>query len=163
MNSKPRWFYYILLNIIVSAIVTLTVVLLYDNYKGTQINSAIIATLPTLPQITQSDPVDLSQVNLEIISVIGSGVVVTEVVVIQNKGDDPVTLTNWTLNNGSRTVFIFPQVKMFKDGMLQIHSVAGANTAVDLYLGMTEPAWQSGDVASIVDTQGNLVTTYLIP
>ncbi|MFC2064669.1 lamin tail domain-containing protein [Chloroflexota bacterium] len=160
MNSKPRWFYYILLNIIVSAVVTLTVVLLYDNYKGAQVNSAIIAT-PS--QVSQSVPVILSQVNLEIISVIGSGVVVTEVVVIQNKGDDAVTLTGWTLMNGSRSVYVFPQVKMFKDGMLQVHSVAGANTAVDLYLGRTEPAWQSGDVASIVDTQGNLVTTYLIP
>jgi len=160
MKSKPRWFYYILLNIIVSAVVTLTVLYFYDNYRGAQVSSPIIATLP---QVSQSVPVDLSQVNLEIISVIGSGLVVTEVVVIQNKGDEAVTLTNWALINGSRTIFTFPQVKMFKDGMLQVHSAAGANTAVDLYLGRTEPAWQSGDVASIVDTQGNLVTTYLIP
>ena len=161
MKSKPRWFYYILLNIIVSAVVTLTVLYFYDNYRGTQVSSPIIATLPS--QVSQSVPVDLSQVDLEIISVIGSGLVVTEVVVIQSKGDEAVTLTNWALINGSRTIFTFPQVKMFKDGMLQVHSAAGANTAVDLYLGRTEPAWQSGDVASIDDTQGNLVTTYLIP
>jgi hypothetical protein len=160
MKSNTRWFYYILLNIIVSAVVTLTVLYLYDHYKGSQVSSPIIATLP---QVSSSEPVDLSQVDMEIVSVIGSGVVVTEVMVIRNNGEDAVTLTDWKLMNGSKTIFTFPQVKMFKDGMLQVHSIAGANTAVDLFLGRTEPAWSSGDVASIVDTQGNLAATYVIP
>jgi len=160
MKSNTRWFWYILLNIIVSAVVTLTVLYLYDQYKGSQANSPVIATLP---QVSSSEPLDLGQVDIGIVSVIGPGVVATEVIVIRNNGADAVTLTNWTLMNGSKTIFTFPQVKMFKDGTLQVHSVAGANTAVDLFLGRTEPAWISGDVASIVDTQGNLVATYVIP
>ncbi|MFN2216333.1 MAG: lamin tail domain-containing protein [Anaerolineales bacterium] len=160
MKSNTRWFWYIMLNIVVSAVVTLTVLYFYDHYKGTQSVSSII---PTIQQVSSAEPVDLSNVNLEIVSVIGSDVVATEVVVIRNNGDDAVTLTNWSLMNGNKTIFTFPQVKMFKDGMLQIHSIAGANTAVDLYLGRTEPAWSTGDVASIVDTQGNPVATYVIP
>ena len=160
MKSRTRWFYYILLNIIVSAAVTGTVIYLYDHYKGLQINPPITTALP---QVTQSEPQNLGDVNLEIVSVIGSGVVVTEVVVIRNIGADAVTLTNWTLKNGQKAMFTFPQLKIFKDGILQVHSNAGANTAVDLYWGRTEPAWSSGDVASLYDSQGNLVASYLIP
>lgn len=159
MRSRSHWFTFILLNIIVSATVTGAVLYYYDHYKQAQVNPTSASVLPT----TLAAQVDYGDVKLEIISVIGAGVAGTEVTVLQNKGEDAVLLTNWILRNGEGTSFTFPQVKMFKDGIVQVHTTAGVDTPVDLYWGRTQPAWRSGDVASLFDTQGNLRATYIIP
>jgi len=160
MKSRSRWFYFIILNIIVSATVTFAVLYYYDHYY----NSTPMPTLGVLnPAPTSVAQVDLGDVQMEIVSVIGVGVPETEIVVIQNKGEDAVLLTGWILRNGEGTSFTFPQVKMFKDGIVQVHTSAGANSPVDLYWGRTQSAWRSGDVASLFDTQGNLRATYVIP
>lgn len=160
MKPRSRWFYFIILNIIVSATVTFAVLYYYDHYY----NSTPLPTLGvTNPSPTSVAQVDLGDVQMEIISVIGVGVPETEIAVLQNKGEEAVLLTGWILRNGEGTSFTFPQVKMFKDGIVQVHTSAGANSPVDLYWGRTQAAWKSGDVASLFDTQGNLRATYVIP
>jgi hypothetical protein len=159
MRSRSRWFTFILLNIIVSATVTGAVLYYYDHYKQAQVNPVTVSVLPTELAVQ----VNYGDVKLEIVSVIGAGVADTEIAVLQNKGEDAVLLTNWILRNGEGSAFTFPQVKMFKDGIVQVHTNAGTNTPVDLYWGRTQPAWHSGDVASLFDTQGNLRATYVIP
>lgn len=155
-----HWFYFIILNIIVSATVTFAVLYYYDHiYKSLPLPS-LSASIPSPTSVEQ---VNLGDVQLEIVSVIGSGVAETEIAVLQNKGEDAVLLTNWILRNGEGTFYTFPQVKMFKDGVVQVHTSAGADSAVDLYWGRTQPVWHSGDVASLFDTQGNLRATYIIP
>jgi hypothetical protein len=162
MKSRPRssrWFYYILLNIIISASVTATVLFFYDHYqRSLESPVAILATPDT--QVQTAGNADLK---LVIVSVIGAGVAENEIAVIQNEGEDSVLLTGWILRNGDGTAYTFPQVKMFKDGIVQVHTAAGANTPVDLYWGRDQPAWRSGDTASLFDTQGALRATYLIP
>lgn len=160
MKSRSRWFTYILLNIIISAAVTGSVLYLYDRYQRSQ-TEPVIATLIVQP--SPGVPSNYGNLQLEITSVIGAGVAGTEVVVIQNKGADSILLTDWTLRNGEGTFFTFPQVNLFKDGTVQVHTSAGANTPVDLYWGRTQSTWHSGDVASLFDTQGNLRATYGIP
>jgi len=160
MKSRTRWFYFIILNIIVSATVTFAVLYYYDHYY----NSSPMPTLGVLnPSPTSVPQVDLGDVQMEIVSVIGVGVPETEIAVIQNKGEDAVLLTGWILRNGEGTAFTFPQVKMFKDGIVQVHTSAGANSPVDLFWGHTQSVWHSGDVVSLFDTQGNLRATYMVP
>lgn len=160
MKNRSSWFTFILLNIIVSAAVTFAVLYYYDNYYKSSPPPTLSASVPSPTSIQQ---VNIGDVQLEIVSVIGSGVAETEIAVLQNKGEDAVLLTNWILRNGDGTFYTFPQVKMFKDGIVQVHTSAGADTPVDLYWGRTQPVWHSGDVASLFDTQGNLRATYLIP
>lgn len=150
---------YILLNIIISATVIGAVLFFYDRYQRTQESPTTASVL--LP--TPVEQVNYGDLKLEIVSVIGAGVADTEIAVIQNKGEDAVLLTGWTLRNGEGSSYTFPQVKMFKDGIVQVHSAAGANTPVDLYWGRNQPAWVSGDTASLFDTQGFLRATYVIP
>jgi hypothetical protein len=160
MKSRSSWFYFIILNIIVSATVTFAVLYYYDHYYNSTPLPTLGASISSPTSVTQ---VDLSDVQMEIVSVIGVGVPETEIVVLQNKGEDAVLLTGWILRNGEGISFTFPQVKMFKDGIVQVHTSAGANSPVDLYWGRTQPAWHSGDVASLFDTQGNLRATYVVP
>ena len=160
MKTRSRWFYFIILNIIVSATVTFAVLYYYDHYFKLTPLPAVIASIPAPTSVEQ---VNYGDVQLEIISVIGSGVAETEIAVLQNKGEDAVLLTNWILRNGEGTFYTFPQVKMFKDGIVQVHTSAGVDTPVDLYWGRTQPTWHAGDVASLFDSQGNLRATYVIP
>ena len=159
MKSRSRWFAYILLNIFISASVTFTVMFLYDRYQGSQERPISVVSTP----VSQLLPVNGSDLKLEIVNVIGAGVAETETAIIQNKGEDSVLLTDWVLKNGDGTSYTFPQVKVFKDGIVQVHTAAGANTPVDLYWGRNQPVWRSGDTASLVDTQGVLRASFLIP
>jgi hypothetical protein len=160
MKSRSSWFYFIILNIIVSATVTFAVLYYYDHYYNLTPLPTLSASIPSPTSVAQ---VDLGDVQMEIISVIGVGVAETEIAVLQNKGEDAVLLTSWILRNGEGSSYTFPQVKMFKDGIVQVHTSAGANSPVDLYWGRAQAAWHSGDVASLFDTQGNLRATYVIP
>jgi hypothetical protein len=160
MRSRGRWFDYILLNIIISAAVTGTVLFLYDRYQRSLVEPV---TPPEILQPTPGVPANYGDLKLEIVSVIGTGVAETETVVLQNKGQDSILLTGWVLKNGSGTSYTFPQVKMFKDVIVQVHTSAGVNTPVDLYWGQNQAVWHSGDTASLYDTQGVLRASYLIP
>jgi len=160
MKSRSRWFSFIILNIIVSATVTFAVLYYYDHYYKSTPVPTLSASIPSPNPV---EPVDYGDVQMEIISVIGAGVAEIEIAVLQNKGEDAVLLTSWILRNGEGTSYTFPQVKMFKDGIVQVHSSAGANSPVDLYWGRNQPVWHSGDIASLFDTQGNLRATYVVP
>jgi hypothetical protein len=159
MKSRTRWFNFIVLNIIISATVTGAILFYYDRYQ----RAPERPTTASLPPATPVEQVNYGDLKLEIVSVIGAGVADTEIAVLQNKGEDAVLLTDWILRNGEGSSYKFPQVKMFKDGIVQVHTAAGANTPVDLYWGRNQPVWHSGDVASLFDTQGNLRATYVIP
>lgn len=160
MKSRSRWFYFIILNIIVSATVTFAVMYYYDHYFTSTPVSILSDTIPAPTSIQQ---IEFGDVQMEIVSVIGTGVAETEVAVLRNNGQDAVLLTGWILRNSEGTSFTFPQVKMFKDGMIQVHTSAGVDSPVDLYWGRTQPVWQSGDVASLFDTQGSLRASYVVP
>lgn len=160
MRSRGRWFAYILLNIIISAAITGSVLFLYDRYQRSLVEPV---TPVEILQPTPGVPANYGDLKLEIVSVIGAGVAETETVVLQNKGQDSILLTGWVLKNSSGTSFTFPQVKMFKDVIVQVHTAAGINTPVDLYWGQNQAVWRSGDTASLYDTQGVLQASYLIP
>jgi hypothetical protein len=160
MKSRGRWFTYIILNIIISAAVTGTVLYLYDRHQRSQAEP-VIAT--QIVQPSPGVPSNYGNLQLEIVSVIGAGVTETEIVVLQNKGQDSILLTGWVLKNGNGASYTFPQVKMFKDVIVQVHTAAGANTPVDLYWGQNQAVWRSGDTASLYDAQGILQASYVIP
>jgi len=160
MKSRSRWFSYIILNIIISATVTGSVLYLYDRYQRSLVEPV---TQPEILQPTPGIPNSYGDLQLEIVSVIGAGVAETEIVVLQNKGQDSILLTGWVLKNGNGASFTFPQVKMFKDVIVQVHTSAGVDTPVDLYWGQNQAVWRSGDTVSLVDTQGVLRASYVIP
>lgn len=159
MKTSSRWFNYIILNIFISALVTGTLIFFYDRYQRAQQKPV---SLPDL-SATQGQPADNSNLQLEIVSVIGAGLAETEIVVLQNKGPEAVLLTGWIMDGSSGASFTFPSVKIFPNGILQIHSTSGADSPVDLYWGRTQPAWNSADTVSLLDTAGSLITTYTIP
>ncbi len=65
-----------------------------------------------------------------------------------NQGDQ-VNLKGWTLSSGSNTAYTFPDVILFKDNFINLHTMAGADVPTDLFWGRSEPAWKSGDTLTL--------------
>jgi len=117
------------------------------------------ATLPPalIPTITPSgEPV------VQIGQVLGSGELAGEVVVIRNLGG-LVNLSQWTLSDAAGNVFTFPDISLFPNVQMRIHSTGGRSTPSDLYWGRETPAWDGGELITLRDAQGNVIDTYIVP
>jgi competence protein ComEC len=112
------------------------------------------------PQPTLNPQVDIP---VEIVSVIGAGTLNAEWVIVRYKGDEQINLASWELQDENRHVFVFPQLVLHKDGAVQVHTSTGTNTAIDLYWNASDPIWESGEEAQLVDPSGNVRAVYKVP
>ena len=145
--------FYLLLNVLVSILISGTVLFFYD--RATHANdcgkSEIIPTLPS------------GSVDADIVSVGGAGALVSETVILQNNGSEALTLTGWTLKDGQGSAFTFPELTLYPDGIVDIHTGTGTNTAADLFWGLGASVWKSGELVALYDTQSIARAFYRIP
>ena len=108
--DRRRLLFYILLNIFVSASVTLTILWWHDRNME--------ATLPPMAApVSSSGTTAVSvptaqQGTVKIISVVGAGMLSVETVTIQYKGNGELDLTGWQLKDSKRQRFYFPAVQV---------------------------------------------------
>ena len=99
-------------------------------------------------------------------SVIGAGDLETESVLLKHRGDGELSLSGWRLENQDGDIYIFPLVPelvLFKNGAVYVHTRTGANSVVDLFGGLNSPVWHSGEEVILRDAAGNVRSTYTIP
>lgn len=163
--NRRRLVLYLLLNVFVSACVTGSILFWYDRtYR------ASLAPLPQVAIPAQGESVAPAvtlqpdeQVSIEIVSVVGAGTLNTEVVVVRYNGEGELGLLNWQLKDDSGNTFTFPQLTLYTDGAVQVHTASGTDTVVDLYMGLRDPIWESGESAKLYDPQDNLRAIYRVP
>ncbi len=86
-----------------------------------------------------------------------------ETVILTNLGE-VVKLTGWTLSDGRTNRYTFPDVTLFPDAEINVHTRAGTDTPSDLYWGASDAVWgATGTVAYLRDASGKLVATYRVP
>ena len=164
--NRRRLLLYLLLNVFVSACVTGAMLFWYDrNYRATigpvpqaaasAQEEETVAPLETLPPD--------ADVPVEIASVVGAGTLSAEVVVVRYNGEGELGLANWQLKDDNGNTFTFPQLILYTNGAVQVHTAPGSDTVVDLYMGLRDPIWESGEVASLYDPQDNLRAIYRVP
>ncbi|MFN8463407.1 MAG: lamin tail domain-containing protein [Anaerolineales bacterium] len=162
--DRRRLIQYLLLNAFISACVTGAILFWYDrNYRQaalSPVQPAVPAQADSTPQTTLSPNADIP---VEIVSIVGAGTLTAESVVVRNAGDEPLNLANWQLQDSDKNIFIFPNLTLNNDGAVQVHTVSGTNTVIDLYWGETEPVWQSGEEAALLDPSGNVRAVYQVP
>ncbi len=163
--DRRRLFLYLLLNVFISACVTAAILYWYhQNYRSVSISQvqpvAPAASQGGAPAPTFNPNIDIP---VEIVSVIGAGTLNAEWVVVRNAGTEPLNLSNWRLQDSDGNVFTFPNLTLNGNGAVQIHSTAGTNTVIDLYWGETDPVWQSGEEAELLDPSGNVRAVYKVP
>lgn len=161
--DRRRLVLYLLLNVFVSACVTGTILFWYHrNYRSTTLTSVPPASVSNNPSAPQAfDPqVDIP---VEIISIVGAGTLNAEWVVVRNAGTESLNLAGWQLKDSNRNVFTFPNLTLNSGGAVQIHTIAGTNTVIDLYWSLSNPVWDSGEEAQLVDPGGNVRAVYTVP
>jgi Lamin Tail Domain len=163
--DRRRLFLYLLLNVFISACVTGAILFWYDrNYRATlpvapqavaPVQGETVAPLETLPPD--------AEIPVEIVSVVGAGNLSAEVVVVRYNGEGELGLANWQLKDDNGNTFTFPQLTLYTNGAVQVHTASGSDTVVDLYMGLRDPIWESGESARLFDPQDNLRAIYRVP
>jgi hypothetical protein len=151
--SRRRLVLYLLLNALVSLLVSGTILYFYDRAKP-KADCGTIESIPTLVSGT---------VKADIISVTGTGVLADESVIIQNSSDTPLVLTGWTLKNSQEITYTFPQLTLYPGGNIQVHTGSGTDSSANLYWAYSTPVWKSGELAALYDTQNIARSFYRIP
>lgn len=165
--DRRRLILYLLLNVLISACVTGSILFWYDrNYRATIAPVSPLTT--TIQGDTESaEPLETlppdTQVPIEIVSVVGAGTLSAEVVVVRYNGEGELGLANWQLKDDEGNTFTFPQLILYTDGAVQVHTASGSDTVVDLYMGRRDPIWESGEVAKLFDPQDKLHAIYRVP
>jgi lamin tail-like protein len=164
--DRRRLLPYLLLNVVVSVCVTSAILFWYDrNYRSVS-QSAVQSAAPLVNQdvsVAQATLDPKVKIPVEIVSVIGAGTLNAEWVVVTYTGDDQINLANWELRDEDKNAFIFPQLILHPNGAVQVHTVSGTNTVIDLYWGKSDPVWQSGETAQLFDPSGNARAKYKVP
>lgn len=161
--DKRKLIQYLLLNALVSATVTGGMLFWYDrNYRSITQPAVAQATLVSGNPASANATLQ-TDIPVKISSVIGAGVLTSEIVVVKFEGAGELDLASWQLKDENGNTFSFPKITLYQDGAVQIHTVSGTDNVIDLYWGIGEPVWSSGENAKLFDAQGNLRAVYRVP
>jgi hypothetical protein len=166
MSVLRRLLPYIILNIIVSAAATFAVLTWWNNGRplppgwGSSPVPTQAAATSSLP-VSTALPADARVV--EITEVVGAGNLDAESITIQRIGEGELRMNGWRLEDSLGHRFIFPDIILFKDGIVRVFTRAGTNTVNELHWGLTQAVWSSGKTISLVDDQGILRATLAVP
>jgi hypothetical protein len=154
--SRQKLLIYIAVNVIVSAAVALLALYVYDHY---------IRVKPPLMVPVMATPLggESGDGSLDIVSILGAGILENEVVQLHNSSSGSVNLEGWKLQNAAGSAFTFPALTLLNGGSVNVHSIDGENTVVDLFWGLSRPAWKSGEMAALLDADGNVQALFRIP
>lgn len=160
--DRRKLIQYLLLNVFVSASVTGGILFWYDrNYRA--VSQPAVLQQPANNAASASNVELQTDIPIKISSVIGAGTLETEVVVIKFEGEGQLNLTSWQLKDESGNTFTFPQLTLYQNGAVQVRTTTGTDTVIDLYWGIGEAVWSSGENARLFDPQGNLRAVYRVP
>ena len=171
MNQAKKLLFYIVLNIIVSAVTILAVLYVWEK---TQLKNFLLDTDSQVssPTGTETEGENTEDLLIEIMEVGGIGNLATEYIRLERPGSDPddtVSLQGWRLVDEDNNDFVIleqsglPSLDLHGQGAVDIYSKEGASTPIELYLGLDSPLWEPGESISLVDPEGNVHDTYQIP
>jgi LysM repeat protein len=99
-----------------------------------------------------------------IANVIGPGDLASEHVDIQLNGGSDLSLAGWQLEDEVGDVYIFPALDLASNGaVVSVYTKAGADGANQVYWGLGQAVWRSGETVTLKDDKGSVRATYKIP
>jgi LysM repeat protein len=101
---------------------------------------------------------------LEIVEILGAGLVEEERVVISNTGDQVVDMTGWSLTNPDGNTYVFPNYRLWPGGTVTVHTGIGqdGDPVSSLFWGRLSPVWVAGEVATLRNAEGVPLVTYVV-
>lgn len=113
--------------------------------------------IPTVPAVE-------GEALLVISDVISPGQVSLEAVQIVNNGSREASLKDWKLTDQLGNTYTFGQLTLFGEGAgISIHTGPGQDNATDLFWGLEEALWNSGDRVVLYDDVGTVRAEFQVP
>ena len=156
--------FYLLLNILVSALTTWFVFTMVMRRTAVPAqpaagNGATLQAEAAEDEEGAQQPLGQLQIN----SVIGAGDIDTERVHIRHVGTEEVSLDGWSLEDEQGNTFDFPALTMFTGGAVTVYSKTGNNTVMELYWGLDTAIFSEGELVMLLDPDGNVQARYTVP
>jgi len=128
---------------------------------------------PTVPAPTEivarpspipTEAVAAGQGEIAVAGITDPGALETEAVQIVNNGAERQSLLGWTVRDEDNNAYTFGDVSIFGEGAgILLHSRAGSDSPLELFWGLEEPVWRSGETLTLWDAAGQVVATYVVP
>ena len=151
LDPGKRLIVYLVINVIVSALTTLLVLVLWTRF--------IFGDVPALGANPSAD----TSSQLTINAVIGAGDLENEHVIIEHVGSEDVSLTGWRLRDESGAEYRFPALVLHPGAEINVYSREGDDSASSLYWDRQIAIWNSGEKVSLIDPSGQVQATYTVP
>ena len=174
MNQAKKLVFYVVLNIIVSAVTIIAVLYLWEN---TRFKNLLFDPEETTAEV--SAPADAANgaeasqdVLIEIGEVGGVGNLATEYIRLVRPANgtvETISLTGWAIQDANNRKYDILEksglasLDLHEQGAVNIYSKEGDSNPIELYLNLSDPIWQPGDTISLLDPDGEVHDTYLIP
>jgi hypothetical protein len=154
MDARKRLGVYLLINVIVSALTTLLVLVIWT--RSTLQN-------PSTSLDGELNPGGSNTTQLEIGSIIAAGDISNERVVLTHVGTQDVSLSGWRLRDENGNEYRFPALVLHPGAQVDLYTFQGEDTASRLHWNRQLAVWQSGERAVLLDTSGRTQADYVVP
>ncbi len=174
MNQAKKLLFYVVLNIIVSAITIIGVLYVWENTKLKNVLFDLndISAELDLEAILPDEAAASDDLLIEIGEVGGIGNLATEYVRLVRPGSDPedtISLQDWSITDENNNQYnILEQsgvasLDLHGQGAVNIYTKEGDSNPIELYLDLSDSIWQPGETVTLIDPQGEEHDTFLIP
>jgi hypothetical protein len=173
MNQAKKLLFYLVINIIVSAITILGVLYLWEN---TRLKNVLFneSEQPSLVASSEDSlPVEeTGELMIQIGEVGGVGNIATEYVRLirtESTSGETLSLQGWRIRDENNNNFdILEQsglasLDLHSQGAVNIFSKEGDSNPIELYLDLSDSIWEPGETVTLIDPNGEIHDTYLIP
>jgi hypothetical protein len=157
---------YLLINVVVSALTTLLVLVLWSALTTPDLPDSSAASSSTLDATDTPGPtIDAGDYagQLAISTIIGAGDVDNERVTIEHVGDTEISLAGWRLVDEGGNEYRFPALVLHPDGSVELYSRVGEDSVTQLYWNRTSAVWEESEEARLLDPNGDERATYTVP
>lgn len=164
MSVLKRLVPYILLNVIVSALVTFAVLTWWTNNRSAPANP--VGVLPTQAAAANPVPATALPMDAKVIEIGGvsaAGALNAEQVTLKRIGQGELRLQGWRIDDNAGHRFVFPDIILYPDGEVHLFTRTGTNNVNDLFWGLAQPVWGSGKTVTLYDQQNILRASLTLP
>lgn len=99
---------------------------------------------------------------IEITGVVEPGDIDQESLTLTNTGSGLVDLRGWVLSDEEGSTYRFARLTLWPGGSVSVHSRSGDDDPTNLFWGRSESVWVPGELARLVDANGQEVATYAV-
>ncbi len=174
MNQAKKLLFYVVLNIVVSAVTIIGVLYLWENtkLKNLLFDSGDIPAEASSAASSLTSTEEPQNLLIEIGEVGGVGNLATEYIRLVRPGTEPgetISLQGWSIKDENNHQYNILEksgvasLDLHDQGAVNIYTKEGDSNPIELYLDLSDPIWQPGETVTLIDPEGEVHDTYLIP